>query len=123
MQRLQIFVQGHFSSHDALSSKGHFAPFALWRLSVFLRPLARALGSFPYSGAPWSFTIAPIFRKRMGSNNNNKAIQLMSKYGKTTTYMLYTFSSDEILPTKRGYNLAIYTNSSTKRFFLDLVVI
>ena len=34
-------------SHCALSSYGLFAPLALWQLSVSLRPLVQALGSFP----------------------------------------------------------------------------
>ena len=44
----------HLSSHSALYSYGLFAPLALWRLCVSVRPLVQALWSFLASGAPWS---------------------------------------------------------------------
>ena len=46
-------VPQHLSSHSAMSSYGIFAALALWRLSVPIRFLFQALGSFPASGAPW----------------------------------------------------------------------
>ena len=49
----------HLSSHSALSSYGLFAPLALWRLSVSLRPLVQALGSCPDCGALWSSAMPP----------------------------------------------------------------
>ena len=52
LQHLQTLVPGHHSSHSALSSYGLFAPLALWRLSVSLRPLVQALESFLVSSAP-----------------------------------------------------------------------
>ena len=45
-------VPGHLSSHSALSSNGLFAPLALWRLSVSLRPVVQALRSCLAYGAP-----------------------------------------------------------------------
>ena len=45
---------GHLSSDSALSSYGLSAPFALWRLSVSLRPLFQALGSCLASAMPHS---------------------------------------------------------------------
>ena len=38
-----------------------FAPLALWRVSVSLRPLVQALGSSPASEAPWSFAMPSSF--------------------------------------------------------------
>ena len=52
-------VPQHLSSHSALSSYGIFAALALWRLSVPIRPLFQALGSFPASGAPWFSAMPP----------------------------------------------------------------
>ena len=50
-----ILPRTHLSSHSALSSYGLFAPLALWRLFVSLRPLVQALEKCPASGAPSSF--------------------------------------------------------------------
>ena len=47
------------SSHFAVSSYGLFALFALWRLSVSLRPLVQGLESCPASGASWSYAMPP----------------------------------------------------------------
>ena len=51
------------SSHSALSSYGLFAPLALWRLSISLRPLVQALGSCPASGASLSSAMPPSLRR------------------------------------------------------------
>ena len=71
LQRLQTLVPGHLSSHSALSSYGLFASLTLWRLSVSLRPLVQALGSFPASGAPWSSAMPPSLGRGRVINNNN----------------------------------------------------
>ena len=71
MQRLRTLVSGLVLSHSALSSYGLSTPFALWRLCVALRPLVRALGSFPAFGAPWSSTIPPsLGRGRVTTTTN-----------------------------------------------------
>ena len=59
LQRLRALVPGHLSSQSALSSRRLFAPLALWRLSLSLRPLVQALESCPASGAPWSSVMPP----------------------------------------------------------------
>ena len=65
-----------FSSHSALSSYELFAPLALWRLSVSLRPLIQALGNCPASGAPWSSAMPPsIGRGRVTTTNNASSIK------------------------------------------------
>ena len=46
------------------------APLILWRLSVFLRPLVQALGSFPASGAPWSSAMPPSLGRGRVINSN-----------------------------------------------------
>ena len=51
---------GYFSSQSALSSYRLFAPLALWRLSVSLRPLVPALESCPASRVSWSFAMLPF---------------------------------------------------------------
>ena len=50
---------GHLSSHSALSSYGLFAPLALWRLSVSLRPQVQAPENYPACWAPWSSAMPP----------------------------------------------------------------
>ena len=59
MQRLRTSVPGRVSCPFALSRCGLFQPFALWRLSVSLRPLVQALKSCLVSGAPWSSAMPP----------------------------------------------------------------
>ena len=63
---------GHLSSHSALSSYGLFAPHALWRLSVSVRPLVQTLGSCPDSVAPWSSAMPPSLGRGPVTNNNNR---------------------------------------------------
>ena len=51
LQHPRAPVPGHLSSHSALSSYGLFESLALWQFSVSVRPLVRALESYPASGA------------------------------------------------------------------------
>ena len=69
MQRVRTPVPRHLSSHSALSSYGPFAPLALWRLSVSVRPMvARPMGVarlLEFNGFP------PCPHSSKGSGNNN----------------------------------------------------
>ena len=80
MQRLPKSVPGHLSSHSALSSFRLFAPLALWRLSVFLRPLFQALESCPASGAPWSSAISPSLGRGWIATTTTKTCNMYIKY-------------------------------------------
>ena len=71
-KHLQTLVPGHHSSHSALSSYELFAPLALWRLPVFLRPLFQALESFLVSSGPWSFAMPPFFGRARVSTTSNE---------------------------------------------------
>ena len=59
MQRLRSPDAGHLSCDSALSSYGLFAPLALWRLFLSLRPLVQDLGSCLAYRAPWSSAMPP----------------------------------------------------------------
>ena len=49
------------------------APLTLWQLSVSLRSLVQTLGSFPASGAPWSFVMpSSLGRGRVKNNNRTR---------------------------------------------------
>ena len=87
MQRLRTLVPGHLSSHSVLSSYGLFAPLALWRLSVSLRPLDQALGISGFWGS-MVFRHAPIPRNGWGSNNNNGG-GIYRSYSRLTMSYLY----------------------------------
>ena len=89
MQRLQTFIPGHLSSHSALSSYGLFAPLALWRLSVSLRPLVQAPGSFPASGAPWSSTMLLSLGRGRAIINNNRLRVGRTRFIKKCGKLLY----------------------------------
>ena len=77
LQRLRTLVPRHFSSHSALSSYGLFAPLALWRLSVSLRPLVQTLGSYPASEVLWSSAMPPsVGRGRITTTTCQSAVAL-----------------------------------------------
>ena len=71
-------VLGHLSSHSALSSYGLFALLALWQLSVSLRSLVHALENCAASGAPWSSTMPPFFKRGLVTTTRQSKNALFS---------------------------------------------